>query len=61
MPSTPLQTRQDLWEEMIREAALLSRMDAIVTEVTLEDIPRVTQAMMSGQTRGRILVRPGEQ
>lgn len=61
MPSTPLAMRQELWKEMMRETTLLSLSDVIVSEVTLEDIPRVTRAMLDGQTRGRILVRPGEQ
>ena len=61
MPSTSLHMRRDLWEEVIHEATLLSLVDSIVSEVTLEDIPRVTQAMMGGQTRGRILVGPSEQ
>ncbi len=61
MPSVPLQMGRELWEEVMREATLLSVVDAIASEVILEDIPRVTQAMLSGQTRGRILVRPGEQ
>ena len=60
MPSTPLQMRRELWEEVIGEATLLNLVDAIVSEVALEDIPRVTQAMLGGQTRGRILVRPSE-
>ena len=61
MPSTPLEVRRELWEEVIRETTLLSLLDTIVSEVTLEDIPRVTQAMLGGQTRGRILVRPNAQ
>jgi acrylyl-CoA reductase (NADPH) len=61
MPSTPLQMGRELWEEVMREATLLSLVDAIVSEVALEDIPRVTEAMLGGQTRGRILVRPSEQ
>ena len=61
MPSTPLQMGRELWEEVILEATLLSLVDAIVSEVTLEDISRVTKAMLGGQTRGRILVRPSEQ
>jgi acrylyl-CoA reductase (NADPH) len=61
MPSTPLQMRRELWEEVIRETTLLSLVDSIVSEVTLEDIPRVTKAMLGGRTRGRILVRPSEQ
>ncbi len=58
MPSTPREVRQDLWEEVIQEANLASLGDVMVTEAALEDIPSVTQAMLAGQTRGRILVRP---
>jgi NADPH:quinone reductase-like Zn-dependent oxidoreductase len=57
MPSTPLPMRQKLWEEMIDEKQILSLVDTIASEVTLEDIPRVTKAMLRGQTRGRILIR----
>ena len=60
MPSTPLEMGRELWEEVMRETTLLNLVDAIVSEVTLEDIPRVTQAMLGGQARGRILVRPSE-
>ena len=58
MPSTPREVRQDLWEEVIQEASLPGLGDVMVTEAALEDIPSVTQAMLAGQTRGRILVRP---
>jgi acrylyl-CoA reductase (NADPH) len=61
MPSTPLQMRWELWEEVMREEVLLSLVESIVAEVTLDDIPRVTQAMSGGQTRGRVLVRPSQQ
>lgn len=61
MPSTSLQMRRELWEEVMREEALLSLVDSIASEVALEDIPRVTKAMLGAQTRGRILVRPSEQ
>ena len=60
MPSTPLEVRRELWEEVIQETSLLGLVNVMVSEVTLEDIPRVTQAMLRGQTRGRILVRPDE-
>jgi NADPH:quinone reductase-like Zn-dependent oxidoreductase len=60
MPSTPPQVGRELWEEVIAEATLPSLVDLIISEVTLEDIPRVTKATLGGQTRGRILVRPGE-
>ena len=58
MPSTPLEVRRELWDEVVQEANLLGLGDVTITEVTLEDIPSVTQAMLAGQTRGRILVRP---
>jgi acrylyl-CoA reductase (NADPH) len=58
MPSTPLEVRRELWDEVVQEASRLGVGDVMVTEVTLEDIPSVTQAMLAGQTRGRILVRP---
>jgi acrylyl-CoA reductase (NADPH) len=58
MPSTAPEVRRELWEEIIQDASLLGLADVMVSEVTLEDIPSVTQAMLAGQTRGRILVRP---
>jgi hypothetical protein len=58
MPSTPPAVRRDLWEEVIKEARLLDLADVHVSEVTLEEVPRAAQAMLGGQTRGRILVRP---
>jgi putative YhdH/YhfP family quinone oxidoreductase len=61
MPSTPLHMRRELWEEVVHEATLLSLVDEIVSEVTLEDIPKVTKAMLGGRTRGRILVRQSAQ
>ena len=61
MPSTPLQMRRDLWEEVRRETLLLSLTESIITEGTREDIPRMTQAMLNGQIRGRILVKLSKQ
>jgi len=60
MPSTSHEVRRELWEEVVQEASLPGLGDVMLTEVTLEDIPSVTQAMLAGQTRGRILVRPNE-
>lgn len=60
MPSTPLPERRQLWEQIKNEAGLLSLTESITSEVTLDDIPQVAQAMLRGQTRGRVLVRIGE-
>jgi hypothetical protein len=61
MPSIPLEVRRELWEEITREGTLLSLVDSMTIEVTLEEIPRVTRGILGGQMRGRILVRPSEQ
>ena len=61
MPSTPLEVRRELWEELTHEGTLLGLVDSMITEVTLEEIPRVTRGILGGQMRGRILVRPSEQ
>ena len=61
IPSTPLEVRWELWEEITREETLLKLVDSITTEVTLEEIPRVTGGILGGQMRGRILVWPSEQ
>ncbi|GHO96828.1 putative quinone oxidoreductase YhfP [Reticulibacter mediterranei] len=61
MPSTPLHMRQELWEEVIHEKQVLSLVDTIASEAAMEDIPRVTKAMLQGQTRGRILIRMSDE
>lgn len=55
------QLRRELWEETIHEKQVLSLVDTIASEVTLEDIPRVTKAMLKGQTRGRVLIRMNDE
>jgi hypothetical protein len=62
MPSAPLEVRRELWEEITREGTLLSLMDSMTTEVTLEEIPRVTRKGHTGWADARShLVRPSEQ
>lgn len=61
VPSISFQLGRELWEEVLREATLSSVVDLIASEVALKDITQVIQAMLGGQTRGRILVRPSEQ
>jgi putative YhdH/YhfP family quinone oxidoreductase len=59
MPSTPANLRDELWADVLRAAPPMSVVDALTSEVPLEDIPQVTQAMLAGQTRGRTLIRVG--
>ncbi len=57
MPSTPLEMRRELWQEVVSEALPPGLVDVMTSEVTLSDIPKVAQAMLGGQTRGRVLVK----
>lgn len=58
-PSISLQLGRELWDEVVQNERLLRLLDPISAEVTLEDIPQVTRAVLSGQTRGRVLVKLG--
>ncbi len=60
LPSTPLQTQREVWNEVIADRSRLGGVEALVSEVTLADLPDVTKALLQGQTRGRVLVRLGE-
>jgi putative YhdH/YhfP family quinone oxidoreductase len=57
-PSCPQELRRQLWEALIADPELLPNEELLTSEVTLEDIPQVTTAMLNGQTKGRVLVRP---
>ncbi len=56
-PSCPQDLQWQLWQELIGDPDLLPSEELLVSEVTLEDIPTVTAAMLKGQTKGRVLVR----
>jgi putative YhdH/YhfP family quinone oxidoreductase len=59
MPSTSANLRDELWTDVLRAAPPLNIVEELTSEAMLEDIPGVTQAMLAGQTRGRILIRVG--
>ncbi len=56
-PSSPRELVGQLWQELISDPELLPSEELLISEVTLEDIPHVTAAMLNGKTRGRTLVR----
>ena len=57
-PSCPPDLGRQLWASLIADHDLLPSEELLTSEVSLEDIPQVTAAMLNGQTKGRILVRP---
>lgn len=55
----PTEPRRAAWERL---ATLLSRddLDAITTEIGLDDLPQYGERILAGQVRGRTVVRPGK-
>ena len=57
MPSCPMEIAQQLWKQLTSDHELLRIVDPVGYEVTLEDVPKVTAAMLKGEMKGRTLVR----
>lgn len=52
----PLARRQQAWDRLARDLDP-SKLEAMVTEITLEQAPDYAQALMAGQVRGRVLIK----
>lgn len=59
---TPMPLRKLLWRRLTREWNVTDKLSAIAQEVTLDELmSKYIDAIMAGQTRGRIVVRLKEQ
>ncbi|UEM20891.1 oxidoreductase [Skermanella mucosa] len=54
----PKPRRQEAWTRIARELPP-ETLDAVTTEVALEDLPRLAEDILKGQVRGRTVVRVG--
>jgi acrylyl-CoA reductase (NADPH) len=51
----PRERRIEAWRRILTDLPL-DRLDALSTEVRLEDVPRVAGDILKGQVRGRVVV-----
>ncbi len=54
----PLQRRQIAWDRLAKDLPL-ARLESMTQEVTLEDVPRLSQEILKGQVQGRLVVNVG--
>ncbi len=56
--TTPLARRQQAWDRLVRDLDM-AKLHALSTTVGLSDVPRVAVDIVSGKTRGRVIVDVG--
>ena len=54
----PREPRLEIWKKLATEWNVIERLQPLVREVTLGDVPREAKTMLAGQNHGRILVLP---
>ncbi len=54
----PREPRLEIWKKLATEWNVIERLQPLVREVTLGDVPREVDSMLAGQNQGRILVLP---
>jgi acrylyl-CoA reductase (NADPH) len=50
--------RREAWQRLARDLDV-QRLESMVTEIGLEEVPQAAARLMAGQVRGRIVVRIG--
>lgn len=53
--STPMPRRMACWDRIVRDLDL-SKLHALTTHVTLDDVPRIAEDIVAGKVRGRVVV-----
>lgn len=51
----PMEPRQEAWDRLAKDLPL-DRLDAMTTEATLQDVPRLATEILKGQVRGRVVI-----
>ena len=51
----PLERRQRAWDRLTRDLPL-DKLDAMIVEASLDDLPRLATEILEGRVRGRIVV-----
>ena len=53
----PLARREEAWARLARDLDV-ARLDAITSEISLEQVPAVATELLAGKVRGRVVVKP---
>ncbi len=51
----PLPRRMQAWQRLVRDLPL-DKLDAMIEVATLDDVPRLSEAIVKGQVRGRVVI-----
>ena len=54
----PREPRERMWQHLFGDWNVLERLEPLVREVTLAEVPAEAEKMLAGENSGRILVRP---
>lgn len=54
----PRGPRETIWQRLFGDWNVLDRLEPLVREITLADVPAEAEKMLAGENSGRILVRP---
>lgn len=54
----PLEKRQQAWQRIVKDLDL-GKLETMVSEISLEEVPAAAEAIMAGSVRGRIAVKVG--
>ncbi|HEU0167276.1 MAG TPA: oxidoreductase [Chloroflexota bacterium] len=53
----PIEKRRAMWQRLATDLRTPKLEEAIVSEISLQETPKALEAILQGQTRGRVLVR----
>jgi len=54
----PITRREQAWQRIVRDLDL-AKLESLVTEITLKEVPAAAEAILAGKVRGRTIVKPG--
>ena len=52
----PLERREQAWQRIVRDLDM-EKLETMVSEITLEELPAAAESIMAGSVRGRTVVK----
>ncbi|SHO51324.1 acrylyl-CoA reductase (NADPH) [Desulfopila aestuarii] len=54
----PIARREQAWQRIVRDLDL-AKLESLVSEISLQEVPAAAEAILAGKIRGRTIVKPG--